>query len=170
VSAPGYGLLRFPLVPDRDQTVPLALPPAIAPAQLQPMPAVPAPIVAPPAQVQPLTRPPPVQQAPMMAPSPPAMRTTDEAPPSARPVAPPSVTTGTSAIRVAPPSHTNGTVTVHGAGCTVAIDGQIRGRTPITHLLVAPGDHRIICRTGTGAIRSRNVTVAPGLESTISFD
>jgi hypothetical protein len=66
--------------------------------------------------------------------------------------------------------HRESTLTIHGAGCTIAIDGQIRGRAPITHLLVAPGDHRVICRTATGAIRSRNVSVSVGLEATVEFD
>ncbi len=150
VSAPGYGLLHFQLVPDRDQTVPIVLPPAAVPAQIAPAPIAPVP--------------PPV--------APRASSNTVVAPRSASPSpAAPAAAPPAQAAHAAPPvARTSSTITVRGAGCTIAVDGQIRGRTPIAHLLVTPGSHRVMCRTATGAIRSRDVSIAPGLESTVSFD
>ena len=63
-----------------------------------------------------------------------------------------------------------GTVTVHGnPPCTISIDGQIRGQTPVTRAVLSVGEHRVICRTPTGALRSRNVSINAGSDTVVEF-
>jgi hypothetical protein len=124
VTAPGFQGVRFTLVPDRDQTIPLILQPNA----------------------------PGVPQAPSPAPV---------------PIAEPTRAAGSAA---APAPRASGYLTVRaGTPCTLAIDREPRGRTPLVRFSVAPGPHQVICRTATGALRSRNVSVNAGQETVVSF-
>jgi serine/threonine protein kinase len=53
--------------------------------------------------------------------------------------------------------------------CTLAIDREPRGDTPLQRLSIAPGPHQVICRTSTGALRTRNVAVTAGQETVVEF-
>jgi eukaryotic-like serine/threonine-protein kinase len=46
--------------------------------------------------------------------------------------------------------------------CLLLIDGEQRGVTPVRQLEIAPGPHRIECRTSKGQAEVRNVTVLGG--------
>ncbi len=187
VTAPGFAPMQFALVPDRDQTVPLMLSPvpaAIPSPTVTPSPAaLPSPTVAPTPTALPsptfvpVPVPVPVEPQPVAA-MPPAPRTSQPRASSAHAAAtrtapPPAATRTAPAPAVVPPPAPrggSGALTVRGNGCTIAIDGQIRGQTPLNHFVVPPGPHRVICRTRTGAIRSRAVTVQAGAEAIVDFE
>lgn len=150
VHADGYAALRFSLVPDRDQTVPLTLVPL--PSALPPSPVLSAPV-------------PETPRTPARVSPPPARNTSRPRLPTVH------ITTPAVAAATAPVVRTgNGTLSVRGTECTIAVDGQIRGHAPMNHFVVSPGTHRVICRTHTGAIRSRSVSVQAGAESIVEFN
>lgn len=146
VSAPGYQTVRFDLVPDRDQTVPLILQPAVG---------------------SPLPAPGMQNAAPTSAPAAPGSSLLNM--PSPSPMASSAMSRAARTVSSSP-ARARGYLTVRAqTPCTVSVDREIRGQTPIVRLALAPGPHQVTCRTRTGALRTRNISINVGQETVVNF-
>ncbi len=148
IEAPGFEALEFQLVPDRDQTVPVAMQRQAAP----PPPAAPV--------------------APTPEPVAPSARTPEPvaAPPAVNARALPPLPTTVGSL----PSDAPGTLSIGGVPrWEVRIDEEPVGGTPIYNRTIAAGTHRIVCtRAGVNgaALRTHTVTVTAGQRAQVFCD
>lgn len=76
------------------------------------------------------------------------------------------------AVRTAPLSDSSSALRVGAAGfyCMVFVDGSAVGNTPVAHVTVAPGRHRVTCWNADLHFHAqKEVDVAPGLRVAIRF-
>jgi serine/threonine protein kinase len=148
IEAPGFEPLEFQLVPDRDQTVPVAMQRSAAPT------------------------PPPAPVAPAPTPAAPTARAPEPAvtPPSTNARALPPLPTSVGSL----PSDAPATLSIGGVPrWEVRIDEQPVGGTPIYNRSIAAGTHRIVCtRAGVhgAALRTHTVTVTAGQRAQLFCD
>ena len=160
IEAPGHAALEFRLVPDRDQTVPVALQREVEPA-------------APPSPPAPEAT--PTQPAQPAQPAPPPRSAVNARAPALPTTIGPLQATAPTAPQTAPQTAAGeGVLSIGGVPrWDVRIDDVPVGSTPIYNRNLSAGRHQIVCtRLGnTGAqLRTHTVTVVAGARATVFCD